>query len=42
MSKNFNPLTIEEVAEECKSCEKCPLYLSRTEVVPGEGNANLK
>ena len=42
MSKNINPLTIEEVAEECKSCEKCPLYLSRTKVVPGEGNAKSK
>ena len=42
MSKNLNPLTIEEVAEECKNCEKCPLYLSRTKVVPGEGNAKSK
>ena len=42
MSKNINPLTIEEVAEECKNCEKCPLYLSRTKVVPGEGNAKSK
>ena len=42
MSKNFNPLTIEEVAKECKVCEKCPLYLSRTEVVPGEGNVKSK
>jgi len=42
MPKNPNPLTIEEVAEECKNCEKCPLYLSRTKVVPGEGNAKSK
>lgn len=42
MSKNLNPLTIEEVAEECKNCEKCPLYLARTKVVPGEGNAKSK
>jgi len=42
MSKNLNPLTIEEVAKECRNCKKCPLYLSRTKVVPGEGNAKSK
>jgi len=42
MSENINPLTIEEVAEKCKSCEKCPLYLSRTRVVPGEGDTKSK
>ena len=42
MPKDINSLTIEEVAEECKNCEKCPLYLSRTKVVPGEGNDKSK
>jgi DNA polymerase len=42
MSENINPLTIEEVAEECKNCKKCPLYLARTTVVPGEGNSQAK
>jgi DNA polymerase len=42
MSENINPLTIEEVAEECRNCKKCPLYLARTTVVPGEGNSKAK
>ena len=37
MWKNLGPLTLEEVAEECKKCKKCPLYLTRTKAVPGEG-----
>lgn len=41
-NKYFNPLTMEEVAEECKNCKKCPLYLTRTKVVPGEGIAKSK
>jgi len=42
MIKKNKLLTMEEVAEECRSCEKCPLYLSRTTVVPGEGNVKSK
>jgi len=42
MAKDINFLTVEEVAEECKNCEKCPLYLSRGKVVPGEGNTKSK
>jgi len=42
MSENINPLTIEEVAEECRKCKKCPLYLTRMKVVPGEGNEKSK
>lgn len=42
MSENLNPLTIEEVAEECRKCKKCPLYLTRSKVVPGEGNEKTK
>jgi DNA polymerase len=38
MSKNINTLTMQEIAEEIKKCKKCPLYLSRNKVVPGEGN----
>ncbi len=42
MSEDIQPITMEEVAEECRSCKKCPLYLTRTKVVPGEGKAKLK
>ncbi|HBY57540.1 MAG TPA: uracil-DNA glycosylase [Candidatus Atribacteria bacterium] len=42
MSEYIQPITLEEVAKECRSCKKCPLYLTRTKVVPGEGKAKLK
>lgn len=42
MPKDINPLTIEEVAKKCKSCKKCPLYQTRTKVVPGEGSEKAK
>jgi len=31
-------LNLEEIAKEIKDCRKCPLHLSRTNAVPGEGN----
>lgn len=31
-------MSLEEIAKEIKECKKCPLYLSRTNAVPGEGN----
>jgi len=37
-----NLLTLEEVAKECIKCKRCPLYLTRTKVVPGEGNEKTK
>jgi len=40
--KQNNLLTLEEVAKECINCEKCPLYLTRTKVVPGEGNEKAR
>ena len=42
MSKNNQPLTIEEIAKECKKCKKCPLYQTRTKAVPGEGDEKAK
>ncbi len=31
-------MSLEEIAKEIKKCKKCPLHLSRTNAVPGEGN----
>ncbi|MDD2352845.1 MAG: uracil-DNA glycosylase [Candidatus Caldatribacteriota bacterium] len=31
-------LTMDEIAEEIKACQKCPLYSTRHNAVPGEGN----
>lgn len=30
-------MTLEEIAEEIKTCKKCPLFKGRTNAVPGEG-----
>jgi len=31
-------MSLEEIASEIKNCKKCPLFRSRTNTVPGEGN----
>ncbi len=31
-------MSLGEIAKEIKACKKCPLHLSRTNAVPGEGN----
>lgn len=31
-------MSLDEIASEIKICKKCPLYKSRTNTVPGEGN----
>jgi len=42
MTNNIPILTIEEVANEIGKCKKCPLYQTRHNVVPGEGNTHSK
>src|SRR4030042_1785967 len=33
---------LEELAKQISSCQRCPLYKSATQVVPGEGNPEAK
>lgn len=42
MQKNTNPPneTLEDIAQEISSCEKCTLAANRTNTVPGYGNPN--
>jgi len=35
-------MNIEEIEEEVKKCTKCPLYKTRKNAVPGEGNRNAE
>ena len=42
MPDEIHLLTIEEIAQEIKKCKKCPLYQTRNNVVPGEGNHHSK
>lgn len=35
-------MRLEEIAEEIKRCEKCPLHISRKRTVPGEGSENAR
>jgi len=38
MSEKIGSLSMDEIAEKIKSCEKCPLFSTRHNTVPGEGN----
>lgn len=38
MSEHISLLTMDEIAEQIKTCKKCPLYLTRRNAVPGEGS----
>lgn len=38
MPKQIIPLTMDEIAEKIKTCQKCPLFSTRHNAVPGEGN----
>lgn len=35
-------MRLEEIAEEIRKCERCPLHLGRKKAVPGEGNERAK
>ncbi len=35
-------MSLEEIAEEIRKCTRCPLHLTRTNAVPGEGNPKAK
>ncbi len=38
MSDQTVSLTMDEIAEKIRNCQKCPLYLTRQYAVPGEGS----
>jgi DNA polymerase len=38
MAEQTTSLTMDEVAEKIQKCQKCPLYSTRNNAVPGEGN----
>jgi len=38
MSEQTISLTMDEIAETIRNCQKCPLYLTRQHAVPGEGS----
>ncbi len=40
MSEQAVSLTMDEIAEKIKICKQCPLYQTRHNAVPGEGNYN--
>jgi len=42
MSEQSDLLTMEEITEKIKNCQKCPLYKTRHYSVPGEGNCKSR
>jgi uracil-DNA glycosylase len=38
MSEKIGSLSMDEIAEKIKNCQKCPLHSTRHNTVPGEGN----